>query len=293
MDELSVKSVVKSTVEATLKPKPSKFCLHDRVIVITGGGGLMGRQHGLAIAELGALPVVMDINLQSAQKVADEIVELFGVKAFACQADITNKESVKESLVQVLEHRGRVDGLINNAANNEKMEAGSKSSASRFEDFTCEQWDKEFSVGVTGAFLCSQVFGGYMANQRKGVIVNISSDLGIIAPDQRIYEVEGVPPEEQVCKPVSYSVVKHAVIGLTKYLATYWAQSGVRVNALCPGGIFSGQPDELVSKLTHLIPMGRMATEEEYRGAIQFLCADASAYMTGTNMVMDGGRTVW
>jgi len=271
----------------------SKFCLQDRVIVITGGGGLMGRQHGLAIAELGATPVVMDINLDSAQQSASEINDLFSVDALACQADITDKESVAASLAKVLEHRGRLDGLINNAANNEKMEAGAKSTGSRFEDFSLDQWNKEFSVGVTGAFLCCQVFGGYMAKQKKGVIVNISSDLGIIAPDQRIYAVEGLPDEEQVCKPVSYSVIKHGMIGLTKYLATYWAQSGVRVNALCPGGIFSGQSDELVAKLTHLIPLGRMATEHEYRGAIQFLCADASAYMTGSSMVIDGGRTVW
>lgn len=279
--------------DSMAKSKESRFCLQDRVIVITGGGGLMGRQHGLAVAELGATPVLLDIDLASAEQAASEINALFPVDALACQVDITDKESVTMSLARVLEHRGRLDGLINNAANNEKMEVGARSSGSRFEDFSLDQWNKEFSVGVTGAFLCCQIFGAYLASQQKGVIVNISSDLGIIAPDQRIYAVDGVPQAEQVCKPVSYSVVKHGMIGLTKYLATYWAQSGVRVNALCPGGIFSGQSDELVAKLTHLIPLGRMATEQEYRGAIQFLCADASAYMTGSNVVMDGGRTVW
>lgn len=280
--------------KASQGPSPLKnFELNDRVYVITGGGGLMGRQHGLAIAEAGGIPAVVDINRSAAQRVADEIFEVYGREAVVSDCDITNKNSIKTSLAEILEYAGRVDGLINNAANNEKMEAGKAPKSTRFEDFSIKQWQQEYEVGVTGAFLCSQVFGGYMAQQKQGVIINISSDLGIIAPDQRIYRTEGVAEDEQIYKPVSYSVVKHAIIGLTKYLATYWAESGIRVNALCPGGIFSGQPQQLVDRLTHLIPLGRMAKENEYRGAIQFLCADASAYMTGSCLLMDGGRTVW
>jgi NAD(P)-dependent dehydrogenase (short-subunit alcohol dehydrogenase family) len=273
--------------------KASRFNLDGKVFVVTGGAGLLGRQHAMAIAELGGVPVVLDIDSESAQQVANEVEETYAVPALASTCDITDEKSVKLCLEEVIGKRGRVDGLINNAGNNEKMEAGTIIAPTSLENFSMEQWNKDFSVGVTGIFICCRIFGSYMAKQKHGIVINISSDLGMISPDQRIYEVPGLPADEQVYKPISYSVVKHAVIGLTKYLATYWAKSGVRVNALCPGGIFSGQPDELVEKLTNLIPMGRMATEEEYRGAIQFLCADASVYMTGACLVMDGGRTVW
>jgi NAD(P)-dependent dehydrogenase (short-subunit alcohol dehydrogenase family) len=132
-----------------------------------------------------------------------------------------------------------------------------------------------------------------MASYRRGVIVNISSDLGLIAPDQRIYRKKQLLAHQQPVKPVTYSVIKHALIGLTKYLATYWAENNVRVNALCPGGVSAGQPKEFVEKLVNLIPLGRMARADEYRGAIQFLVSDASSYMTGAVLVMDGGRTTW
>jgi NAD(P)-dependent dehydrogenase (short-subunit alcohol dehydrogenase family) len=276
-----------------LDTKTSRFNLDRRVIVITGGAGLLGRQHAMAIAELGGVPVVLDIDSEAAQRVTNEIEETYTVPALAGTCDITDEKSVKLCFEEVLSKRGRIDGLINNAANNEIMGVGTTTAPTSLENFSLEQWDKDFAVGVTGMFICCRVFGSYMAKQRQGVVINISSDLGLISPDQRIYEVPGLPPDEQLYKPISYSVVKHAVIGLTKYLATYWAKSGVRVNALCPGGIYSGHAEEFVEKLTNLIPMGRMATEEEYRGAIQFLCADASIYMTGACLVMDGGRTVW
>jgi NAD(P)-dependent dehydrogenase (short-subunit alcohol dehydrogenase family) len=132
-----------------------------------------------------------------------------------------------------------------------------------------------------------------MARRGGGVIVNIASDLALIAPDQRIYQVDGAPPEEQPVKPVTYSVVKGGLVMLTKYLATYWADSGLRVNALSPGGVYAGQPDDFVQRLTQLIPMGRMARRDEYRSAVAFLCSSASSYMTGANLVVDGGRTCW
>jgi len=132
-----------------------------------------------------------------------------------------------------------------------------------------------------------------MAQRGSGVILNIASDLSVIAPDQRLYRREGLPEEQQPVKPVTYSVIKTALVGLTRYLATYWADQGVRVNALSPGGVYNGQGEEFVTRLTNLIPMGRMADHDEYRGAIQFLCSDASRYMTGQNIAIDGGRSVW
>ena len=151
----------------------------------------------------------------------------------------------------------------------------------------------DLAVGLTGAFLVSQVFGAHMAAHGGGVIVNIASDLGVIAPDQRIYRQPGVPESEQPVKPVTYSVVKGGLVMLTKYLATYWAEQRVRVNALVPGGVYAGQPDDFVERLTNLIPMGRMANKDEYRSALVFLCSDASSYMTGSNLIVDGGRTCW
>ena len=182
--------------------------------------------------------------------------------------------------------------MINNAALNPKVE-GAGLSATRFENYSLELWERELKVGLSGAFLCSQVFGAHMASQGGGVIVNIASDLGLIAPDQRIYRRPGLAPHEQPVKPVTYSVVKGGLVMLTKYLATYWADAGVRVNALVPGGVFAGQPEDFVERLTQLIPLGRMARRDEYRAALVFLCSDASSYMTGSNLVIDGGRTCW
>jgi NAD(P)-dependent dehydrogenase (short-subunit alcohol dehydrogenase family) len=152
-------------------------------------------------------------------------------------------------------------------------------------------WETDIRVGLTGTFLCCRVFGVEMARRRSGVIVNVASDLAIIAPDQRLYHVDGLPEEKQPVKPVTYSVVKTALIGLTRYLATYWSSANIRVNAISPGGVLNGQPEVFLSRLNQLIPMGRMANRDEYQGAILFLCSDASSYMTGTNLVIDGGRT--
>jgi len=161
------------------------------------------------------------------------------------------------------------------------------------ENFPLEMWDKDVAVGLTGSFLCSRVFGAAMAAAGGGVILNVASDLGVIAPDQRIYRQEGLPEDQQPVKPVTYSVVKHGLVGLTRYLATYWADAGVRVNAISPGGVYNNQGDAFVKKLTDLIPLGRMADKDEYKGAIAFLCSDASSYMTGANLNIDGGRTAW
>ena len=269
------------------------FDLSGRVAVITGGAGLLGGRHAEAIAGAGGIPVIVDVRGDLAEVRAGDLTRDFGVEACAIETDITQPAQVEEMLSRVLQTYGRVDILINNAANDPKVEDVSDVAWSRLENFSLDEWQADLAVGLTGAFLCSKVVGSEMARRGRGVIVNIASDLGVIAPDQRIYRVHGLPEAQQPVKPITYSVVKTGLVGLTRYLATYWADSGVRVNAISPGSVYNDQPEEFVARLTNLIPMGRMARQDEYRGAIVFLCADASSYMTGHNLIMDGGRTAW
>lgn len=269
------------------------FDLTGRVVVITGGAGLLGQRHGEAIAGAGGIPVLADIRANHLETDSAGLADRFGPLASAIAVDITDPRSVEALLESVLKKYGRVDVLINNAANNPKIESGSAVEFSRLESLTLDQWQADLAVGLTGAFLCSRVIGGEMATQGRGVIVNVASDLALIAPDQRLYRKPGVPDELQPVKPVTYSVVKSGLLGLTRYLATYWATAGVRVNAISPGGVQTDQPEEFVQRLSNLIPLGRMARVDEYQGAMLFLCSDASSYMTGANLVVDGGRTAW
>ena len=270
------------------------FDLTDRVAVITGGAGLLGVKHAEAIAERGGIPVLVDIAADRAANAAQGIMDRCDRPALGLGADITRPDAVADVLARTLDRFGRVDILIYNAANNPKMEARDEGREwSRFEQFPVNAWDQDIAVGLTGAFLCSQVIGSKLAEQGHGVILNIASDLSVIAPDQRIYRQPGLPDEQQPVKPVTYSVVKAGLVGLTRYLSTYWADHGVRVNALSPGGVANNQDPAFVQRLTNLIPMGRMASQDEYKAAVVFLVSDASAYMTGVNLVMDGGRTVW
>jgi NAD(P)-dependent dehydrogenase (short-subunit alcohol dehydrogenase family) len=269
------------------------FQLEGRVAVITGGGGLLGYQHAATIADLGGIPVLLDVSADGLASNVARLAEETGCEALAIVADVTDLESLRKAFEQLMAQHGRVDILINNAARNPKVESAGDKDFSRLEHFPWEQWQLDLNVGLGGAFNCAKVFGAQMALQGAGVIVNIASDLGVIAPDQRLYRIEGREPEQQPVKPVTYSVVKHGLIGLTKYLATYWCEQGVRCNALSPGGVYAGQNDTFVSKLSQLIPLGRMAEADEYRGAIAFLCSDASSYMNGANLVIDGGRSTW
>jgi NAD(P)-dependent dehydrogenase (short-subunit alcohol dehydrogenase family) len=273
--------------------KKNLFDLSGRVAVITGGTGLLGQQHAEAIANAGGIPVLADIQVETVDPHSRAWKERFGVSACTIRADITQPKSIKSLLAEILEQFGRVDILINNAANNPKMEKTAEVEFSRLENFPLKQWESDLSVGLTGAFLCSQIIGSEMAKRKRGVIVNVASDLAVIAPDQRLYRKEGLPNDLQPVKPVTYSVVKTGLVGLTRYLATYWAEAGIRVNAISPGGVYNNQPDEFVQRLANLIPLGRMAKMDEYQAAILFLCSDASSYMTGTNLVIDGGRSSW
>lgn len=272
------------------------FDLRGRVTIITGGAGLLGVKHAEAVAEMGGVPVLLDVHGDAAAAHAKDICDRFGGDALGLAVDITNEAALEDIRTTLMNRFGRIDILINNAANNPKVEGGGlagKGNASRLENFPIELWNEDIAVGLTGAFLCSRVFGMEMAKAGKGAILNVASDLGLIAPDQRLYRTDGVEERDQSVKPVTYSVVKSGLIGLTRYLATYWADKGVRANAIAPGGVFAGQDEAFLQRLSSLIPMGRMANADEYKAAIVFMVSDASSYMTGSTVSIDGGRTCW
>jgi len=274
----------------------AKFDLTGRTALITGAAGLMGVEHARALLESGATVVLTDLtDAALARAVADLSDAAPPERIVACAMDVTSADGIAAVAAQMRAEGRRVDILVNNAAIDPKV-SGDRGvvETSRFESFPLGQWNLQIAVGLTGAFLCSQVFGSAMAaDGRGGVILNIASDLSVFSPDQRLYRKPDLPEALQPVKPVTYSVIKTGLIGLTRYLSTYWADRGVRANALSPGGIYTGQADEFVQRLTHLIPMGRMATRDEYHAVVQFLCSDASAYLNGQNIVMDGGRSVW
>ena len=271
------------------------FDLTGRVAIVTGGAGLLGYHHGAILAAAGAHVVLLDLAVANPALRADQLQLAHGPECLGLSADITSEKSLEAARDVIMAKFGRIDILINNAANNPKVEdtGGATSHAwSRLENFPLQVWNDDIAVGLTGAFLCSRVFGMEMVKRNSGVILNVASDLGVIAPDQRLYRKEGVPEDQQPVKPVTYSVVKTALIGLTRYLSTYWTAHNIRCNAISPGGVFTTQPDDFTAKLHSLIPMARMAHKDEYQGAILFLCSDASSYMTGQNLIVDGGRTV-
>ena len=270
------------------------FSIEGQVALITGGAGLLGGHHAAAVLACGGIPVLLDIDPGGLSRLQGQLEKEFSHSVHSIECDITSLASITSVREEVLSIFGRIDILINNAARNPKFEPKNDINFSRLENFSTEQWDLDLSVGLRGAFHCSQIFGSYMAKSgHGGVIVNIASDLGIIAPDQRLYRDEHLEADMQPVKPVTYSVVKHGLIGLTKYLATYWCEQGVRCNSLSPGGVYTNQDEGFVQKLSHLIPLGRMARADEYRGAVAFLCSSASSYMNGANLIMDGGRSVW
>ena len=273
----------------------NRFDLSNKFVLITGSCGLLGQKHALALLEIGASIILTDIdeNLLIKVKKSLESKNFHGrIKYYLM--DVGSEDSIMNVFKKLKKDNIRIDILINNAAINPKQ-ASLKDNirTTRLENFSLDRWNLEISVGLTGAYLCSKSFGSAMAKDGKGgVILNIASDLSVIAPDQRIYRQDGIADDLQAVKPVTYSVIKAGLIGLTRYLASYWADKGVRANALSPGGVFTNQDSEFVNRLSSLIPMGRMAKSDEYIGAIQFLCSDASAYMNGQNIVIDGGRSV-
>ncbi len=275
----------------TLTHAPSTldaFRLDGKVAVVTGAAGLLGEHHCRALSDAGAYVVAADLDISAVEDLANDLpTESLGIPV-----NVTERTQVQRLCDETLDHFGRVDVLINNAAINDMFESPALAAEqSRFENYPLDMWLRSIDVNVTGVFLCAQVLGSQMAEQGGGSIVNIASTYGIVAPNQALYRTpEG---EQAFYKSPAYPTTKGAVLSFTKYLAAYWGSAGVRVNALSPGGVFNGQDEHFVQSYASQTPLGRMAEPTDYRNAIVFLASDASAYMTGANLVIDGGWTAW
>lgn len=253
--------------------KNLSFNLRNKNIILTGGSGFLGSQITDALIKEKANVFNIDIN-----KPKKNLAKYF-------QSDITDEHQLKKVLNFFKYKKMRIDVLINNAAINYPPIKLDKDKL-KLEIFPNNLWDKDILVSLKGSYLCTKVFGSYMSKFKKGSIINVSSDLGIIAPDQRIYK------KSNFTKPVTYSVIKHGIIGLTKYTASYWGKRNIRCNAIAPGGMYRNQDKLFIKKINELIPLGRMAKKKEYNGLILFLCSDLSSYLTGSVIVADGGRTI-
>lgn len=270
------------------------FRLNGKVIVITGASGLLGSKHAEAVACYGGIPILIDLNQEDVDNLANKLNFKYNTNAIGFACDITDEDAVKINAELLEKKFGKIDGLVNNAAKNPKVENRNNLNFSRLENFPLHLWNDDISVGLTGSFLCSKHYGQKISkNINGGSIVNISSDLGLIAPDQGLYKIDSVENSLQNVKPVTYSVIKTGLIGLTRYLATYWVEEGVRCNALCPGGIENGQSDFFLEKVSSRIPMNRLASPNEYQGTLIWMLSDASSYLNGAIIAVDGGRTSW
>ncbi len=269
-----------------------KFRLEGQVALVTGGAGLLGKEFCRTLAQAGAAVVVSDLNEAAACQVAQELDNRVG-RAIGIGADVTQPGSVHRMVDAALKAFGRLDVLVCSAALDPKFDSSHAGHYRRntFEDYPAEMWRQALDVNLTGLFLCAQAAVKPMLTQNHGVIINICSTYGLVGPDQRIYRKPG--QEEQSFKPVYYSVTKAGVLGLTRYLATYYAGKNIRANALTPGGIFNDHDEVFVQNYAARTVLGRMAQKDEMNGALLFLASDASSYMTGANLVVDGGWTAW
>jgi NAD(P)-dependent dehydrogenase (short-subunit alcohol dehydrogenase family) len=265
------------------------FSLANKVVVVTGGAGLLGQVFCQALVDVGAHIAIVDLDLASAETVAKRINKSDAQRVIAVGSDITSPESVTQMVTNVVKQLGRIDVLVNNAASKgSSLDAFFES----FEDYSLKTWREVMSVNIDGLFLVAQAVGKQMKKQGGGSIIQTSSIYGVVAPDQRIYEgseYNGRP----INTPAVYSASKSAVNGLTNYLATYWASSKIRVNSLTPGGIASGQNSEFNKKYSNRVPLGRMGEATELVGALIYLASDASSYVTGQNLIVDGGLSAW
>ena len=271
------------------KKSSELFSLANKVVVVTGGAGLLGQVFCQALVDVGAHVAIVDLDLVSAETAAKRINKSDAQKVVAFESDITSPESVTQLVANVVKQLGRIDVLVNNAASKgSSLDAFFES----FEDYSLKTWREVMSVNIDGLFLVAQAVGKQMKKQGGGSIIQTSSIYGVVAPDQRIYEgseFNGRP----INTPAVYSASKSAVNGLTSYLSTYWASSKIRVNSLTPGGIASGQNSEFNKKYSNRVPLGRMGEASELVGALIYLASDASSYVTGQNLIVDGGLSAW
>ena len=301
------------------------FDLTSRVAVVTGGAGLLGKEFCRTLTQAGAKVAIADINTRAAIDLANAISEQLSLvshtkrrqrgreqpQAIPIQTDVTDPDSVQKMVSSTLHAFGRLDILVNCAALDPKFDpqhlserrlpttkktkqaqaiSGAFKHSQEFERFPLDAWNQALEVNLTGAFLCCQAAVASMLVQGGGVIVNLSSIYGLVAPDQRMYQRPGQPHQ---FKPVYYTVTKYGILGLTKYLSTYYAGKNIRVNAISPGGVYDGHDDDFVKAYSARSVLGRMAEKDEINGALLFLVSDASKYMTGANLVIDGGWTAW
>lgn len=261
----------------------NNFDLKDQVIVITGASGKLGSQYTKVLSNAGANVVLADINVIKSEKIAKKIREVNDVQLMCCKVDLTNEKSVKRLVEKVVKQFGKVDILINNAI----FEPQTKEFHTNLEEFKISDWDKVLDVNLRGVFLCCREFGKQMVKQKNGNIINISSIYGLVGADQRIYG------KSKINSSVAYSASKSAIINLTRYLASYWHDKNIRVNTLTLGGVYANQSKDFVKEYSKRTMLGRMANDDEYNGAMIFLCSKASSYMTGSNLIIDGGWTAW
>ena len=257
-----------------IKNPLSLFNIKGKTIVLTGSSGFLGRQYAHALSKLHANLILVDNQTKKNKQLEINLKKKYKTRPMSFGIDISNQESVLKLTKEIVRNYKKIDILINNAT-------------VKFESYPLDLWQKYIDVNLTGLFLCSQEIGKVMAKQKNGVIVNISSIYGNTGADQRIYG------KKNMNTPVAYAATKGAFLNFTRYVAAYWQKRNVRVNTLSLGGVFNNQNNNFVRKIENLIPMGRMANKDEYKSAIQFLCSDASSYMTGQNIIIDGGRTIW
>ncbi|HOU40739.1 MAG TPA: SDR family oxidoreductase [Promineifilum sp.] len=264
------------------------FTLDNKTAVVTGALGLIGRQHCAALAAHGANVIVADLDADACAAFAATLP----APALGCALDVTDPATISALRDAVLARFGHLDVLVNNAAINDMFESPAMAAEqSRFENYPLAMWRQSLEVNVTGVFLCAQILGAPMAAQGHGSIINVASTYGIVAPDQSLYRTpDGRQP---FYKSPAYPTTKGAVIAFTRFLAAYWGQAGVRVNTLSPGGVENNQQPYFIDNYAARTMLGRMAAPTDYQGALIFLASDASAYMTGANLVVDGGWTAW
>ena len=265
-----------------------KLSSKNPLALIPGAAGLLGKEHSIALLEEGYNLILTDLNIISLKKFIKVIDNKYNNKILFFKMDVSKEKSILKVKKFITKKKLKLKILVNNAAIDSKIDKNNKmSNTSDFEKISLIDWNRHLNVGLTGAMLCAKIFGYVIYKSCKnGIILNIASDLSVIAPKHSLYG-------KNIFKPVMYSVIKHGIIGLTKYISTYWHKKGIRCNSLSPGPVYNNQSQKFIKNLLKEIPLGRMANKNEYREFIKFLCSDKSSYMTGQNLIVDGGRSVW